>query len=644
MRRIKFIACLLSVIMTLNPAIIHAESQNKDISEKTEESQIQNESADHSDAELSIQEVIRKEINELDSMESGVDYVQNEAVFHADSREEAEETARQYGGELIDYGYGVATLKFDEDIKNVLGEAIRIDSVETAIEPNYIAEIDTYEIDSTGSTDTTYDPNEDLSGYQSWYKEKINLAGAEGLSGDGIKVAVIDTGADLDHSDLEDNIKESTNVMANPENTDGDDNNSHGTHVSGIIAADDDGKGITGIAPNADLYIIKAAGYDGKLTSADISKGIHQAMDYGVDVINMSFSTTGDSDVIRSAIDDAINSGIVCVSTAGNKGVDTKAYPAAYDDVFAVGSSTAFDTLSNFSNYGDWVELTAPGGESGKTDSSESIFSDIHNNSFKTKNGTSQAAPMVAATAALVLQSGHIKSTGRERVEDVREAILKTLDDKTYSYGGRSIMGGLDAGAAVKYIVKRKQEPTEQKEEEQVRIGEELFTIIYTSSVSYDGRKHVSSDKKETKNKAADIDIFVSVNGEYLTPDQYKIKFKNNKNAASDNSAKGPKFYVILKGKNFSKETKKIIKAEACDFSITPCDLSTAYITYKSTKITRSGAVKISGLKYINPLGKKIALRGKGKKASYYVTTVSDSSIIIDGTGNFIGRREIPIK
>ena len=649
MKRCKFASIMMALILMALPTVSYAgeiaENTYDEIIEESTEIDTVLEDTEENYDNYTVQDVLQQELEDLAELTAGEDYTEKEAVFLADSRQEAEDVAEQYGGTLVDYEYGVATLQFDKEIEEVITEVAKddkkSDSLETAIEPNYIAEIDDLEIDAT--IDSV-----DYSQYQ-WYKDKINASNIKTQSGNGVKVAVIDTGADLDHRDLESNIVESTCVIDGYSDTTGEDDHSHGTHVAGIIGADDDGDGITGIAPEVDLYIIKAADSNGSLSSSSILKSVQQAIDYGVDVINMSFGTYGRSDAFEAIIDKAISKGIVCVAAAGNKGISTKHYPAAFDNVISVGASTTNDELAYYSNYGDWVDLTAPGGNGSAN--STSVYSDVLNNSFGTKNGTSQATPMVSATAALILGSGKITETGEERVNAVRNAIVNTVNDITYSYESHSISGGLDAEKALEYAGSFEEDEgkeTENNKEElnqkSINVGNKTFTVTYTSTVSYDGRKHISSDNKDTKNQAADMKITVSCNGEEIPSSNYKIKFKNNKNASTGGSSKNPYFLIILRGSIFSKSEKKAVKSEKCDFTINPCNISSADLTYNSVKIMLSGVVKIKSLKYISKGGKKISLRSSGKNAAYSVTSVSSSSIIITGTGNFTGKRELNFK
>lgn len=650
MKRCKSISIMMALILLMIPTVSYAgeiaENDQYEIIEESSEidpdaEDTEKNSDTEEDDNCTVQDVLQQELDDLEELTVGEDYVEKEAVFMADSRQEAEDVAEQYGGELIDFEYGVATLQLDKNIDEVISDAVKNDSIETAIEPNYIAEIDTYETDAD-------DDNDDYSQYQ-WYKDKINASNIKTQSGNGVKVAVIDTGADLDHRDLENNIAESTCVIEGSSNTTGEDDHSHGTHVAGIIGADDDGDGITGIASEVDLYIIKAADSKGSLSANSILKSIQVAIDYDVDVINMSFGTYGRSESFESIINKAVEKGIVCVAAAGNNGVSNKHYPAAFDNVIAVGASTASDELAYYSNYGDWVDLTAPGG-SGKAAES-SVLSDVLNNNLGIKNGTSQATPMVSATAALILGSGKIKETGEDRVNAVRNAILNTVNDTTYSYESHSITGGLDTEKALEYSgsFEENEEKSEEKTEEKVNkktinAGTKNFTITYTSTVSYDGRKHVSSENKETKNKVPDLKITVSCNGEEISSSNYKIKYRNNKNANNENDSKKSYFVIMLKGKNFTEKEKTALKSENCEFSINPCNLASADLTYSSAKIMLSGVVRIKAFKYISKGGKKISLKSSGKNPSYSVTSVNNSSIIITGTGNFTGKRELILK
>src|SRR5660397_188210 len=200
-----------------------------------------------------------------------------------------------------------------------------------------------------------------------------NLDG--GSTGDGINVAVLDTGIDLDHPDLVANVEGEYMALAEAgryrKHRAPDDDNGHGTHVAGIIAAEDNTQGVVGVAPEADLYAVKVLDQNGSGYFSDVIEGIYWAIgthdptaslsaEDDIHVINMSLGANSGSDDLSAAVSAAEDAGILIVAAAGNDGgaVD---YPAAYPGVIAVAATDRDDTAPSWSSRGDEVELAAPG-------------------------------------------------------------------------------------------------------------------------------------------------------------------------------------------------------------------------------------------------------------------------------------------
>lgn len=245
-------------------------------------------------------------------------------------------------------------------------------------------------------------------------------------TGNGVKVAVLDSGISQNHEDLSGKIVAQKNFSG----TDSvDDSYGHGTHVSGIIAAThNNGKGVTGTCPGCLLINAKVLDNNGNGFDSQIADGIIWATDNGAKVINMSLGGPGKTNVLENAITYAWNKGVVLVASAGNSGKTKKEFPAAYPKVIAVASTDNKDRKSSFSTYGaDWVDITAPGSE---------IFSTFPNRTYNMggplnygyMSGTSMAAPMVSATAALVWTSkyGTSPKTVRARLEATTDKISGT--------------------------------------------------------------------------------------------------------------------------------------------------------------------------------------------------------------------------
>ena len=258
--------------------------------------------------------------------------------------------------------------------------------------------------------DTTYDWEDDDPETQ-WGIERIYAVTASDATetqyDQQIIVAVVDTGIDLDHPDLAQNIAWSYDEI-NDINGGGDDDNGHGTHCAGIIAAIKDGNGVVGVNPYIKLYAIKVLDRRGSGSYTDVADGIIRAAkgpdgiidtDDDADVISLSLGGTYDSPEVHSAVQYAYNHGIVIVAAAGNDGdgdssTDEISYPAAYDEVIAVGATKKDDTIASFSNSGPYVELVAPGYD---------IYSTYKNGGYETLSGTSMACPHVSGVVALIL-------------------------------------------------------------------------------------------------------------------------------------------------------------------------------------------------------------------------------------------------
>lgn len=210
-------------------------------------------------------------------------------------------------------------------------------------------------------------------------------------TGDPIKVAVIDTGIELAHPDLRNNIKGGYNAI-NPLKSANDDNG-HGTHVAGIIAAENNSIGVIGAGPQIDLYAVKVLNRNGSGYLSDVIEGIDWAIANNMQVINMSLGSATNIQSFHDAVIRANEAGVVQVAAAGNDGLAVN-YPAAYPEVIAVSATDSTNTITSWSSRGTEVDLAAPG---------LSIYSTYKGQTYRTLSGTSMAAPHVAGTAALVL-------------------------------------------------------------------------------------------------------------------------------------------------------------------------------------------------------------------------------------------------
>jgi len=237
-------------------------------------------------------------------------------------------------------------------------------------------------------------------------------------NGTGVRVAIIDTGIDYTHSDLGANYKDGYDYV----NDDADpmDDNGHGTHCAGIVAAEDNGEGVVGVAPKAHLYAVKVLDSSGSGSLSDVIAGIQWSQNNGMDVISMSLGSDFGSISLKNACNNASSSGVLLVAAAGNDGNpsgkgDTVDYPARYDSVIAVAATDSNDERARWSSTGPDVELAAPG---------VSIYSTRLGGGYETKSGTSMACPHVSGTAALVIASDSSLSN-----DEVRLLLQETADD-----------------------------------------------------------------------------------------------------------------------------------------------------------------------------------------------------------------------
>lgn len=251
-------------------------------------------------------------------------------------------------------------------------------------------------------------------------EQALKLAGKNKVT-----VAVIDTATDSKHPELMNKVLPSYNA-ANPANQNVLQDYDHGTHVSGIIAAEKgNGVGGHGINPNAKILPIDVFDGGGGASDVSIANGILYAVEKGVKVINMSLGGPGTSPVLEDAVATAIKSGVVVVAAAGNESSEEVSYPAGYEGVISVGSINNKKELSYYSNYGPSVDIVAPG---------EDIYSTLYNfekkSTFFKASGTSMASPVVAGVASLLVSK--YPNLTPAQVEYVLEKTADDLGDKGF--------------------------------------------------------------------------------------------------------------------------------------------------------------------------------------------------------------------
>ncbi len=254
-----------------------------------------------------------------------------------------------------------------------------------------------------------------------------------------VTVAVIDTGMQLDHPDLTSIWQNSGEVGSGKETNSVDDDGNgyvddwrgwdfvssdnnpsddhgHGTHVSGIIAANaNNGTGVAGVSHGAKIMVLKAGDNEGYFLTSDIIAAVNYARTNGADIINMSYGGTSYNSSEQSALTNAYNAGVTLLAAAGNDYDTTINYPAGYSNVIGVGSTNNKDEKSSFSNYNSTVDISAPG---------SSIYSTYYDGSYIYMSGTSMATPMAVGVAALVLSKSPTYTPAQ-----VQSVLQTTADD-----------------------------------------------------------------------------------------------------------------------------------------------------------------------------------------------------------------------
>ncbi len=238
-----------------------------------------------------------------------------------------------------------------------------------------------------------------------WGISHIQATAANSINrGLGVTVCVVDTGVNDDHPDLAANIVGGRNYVrmkgaVTPSKW--NDDNGHGSHVGGTIAALDNSIGTGGVAPEAGLYAVKVLDRRGSGYLSDVTDGIYECINAGTQVINMSLGASGDPDAsspMKTAIEAAVTAGLSVVVAAGNSGANIANYiPAGYSSVIAVSATDSADNFASWSNFGlTSQDYAAPG---------VSIYSTWKNGGYNTISGTSMAAPHVAGVEALRIAS-----------------------------------------------------------------------------------------------------------------------------------------------------------------------------------------------------------------------------------------------
>jgi hypothetical protein len=282
---------------------------------------------------------------------------------------------------------------------------------------------------------------------EQWALPQISAPAAwERSTGTTVRIAVVDTGVYAEHPELAGRVLPGRDFVYDDD--DAADDNGHGTFIAGVIgAAGDDGVGVAGVCWSCQILPVKVMDAEGNGGASDVAQGIRWAVDQGAQVINISVGGPRNPTVLRDAIAYAESRGALVVGAAGNEALDGNPieYPSAYASVLAVGATTRDDRHAVFSNYGEQLDLAAPGVAITSTTWTPGAAA-----SYATADGTSMATPFVAGVAGLLLSVNPALTA-----EQLRQLLLASADDvaapgwDVYTGAGRvNAQRALDAAAA----------------------------------------------------------------------------------------------------------------------------------------------------------------------------------------------------
>lgn len=323
--------------------------------------------------------------------------------------------ASQYGLQAVRYvsGLDVRVASVPVEMLNLTLERLRKDRHVLYAEP--AVKVKAFDLPSEAPREGMASENLQINDplYAQQYAPQLTRAAEawKRSAGRGVTIAIVDTGVDPGHPDLRANLLPGYNTLTRTANF--RDDNGHGTHCAGIAAAQAGNReGITGIAPQAKILPVKVLAADGGGSDASVAEGIVWAVDRGATIINLSLGSHHESRVMRDAVAYAIGKGAVVVAAMGNDGINEKSFPAAFPGVIAVGASDARDAIADFSQWGNWISVAAPG--VGILSTMPTYKVDANQYGYPMRygrmDGTSMATPAVAGLAAL-LKSVNPKAT-----------------------------------------------------------------------------------------------------------------------------------------------------------------------------------------------------------------------------------------
>jgi len=347
------------------------------------------------------------------------------------------------------------TVPESSDILSIIDEYKNDPNVEYA-EPNYICLLDNtpndplfnkqWHLHNTGQTGGVDDA--DIDAPEAWDIE---------TGSKDIVIAIIDSGIDYNHPDLSENIWENVDEVAD-NGIDDDDNGyiddahgwdfirnnnkpfdefGHGTHCAGIAGAiGNNNIGISGVCWNCSLMPVKVFGKYGSATLGGILKGLYYAAENGADIFSMSWSMGGDTELIDLALEYAYSKGIVLVASAGNSNSKFPYMPAAFDYVISVGAIDKNNAKADFSNYGSWVDVSAPGVDVFSTMPTYPVSLNDYGYTMDYSNmsGTSMSCPVIAGVVGIILsKNGNLEF---DKLKTLIQSAVSSVDSNFYIGNG----------------------------------------------------------------------------------------------------------------------------------------------------------------------------------------------------------------
>lgn len=467
-----------------------------------------------------------------------------------------------------------------------------IDSLEKVNTIDYAEKIPIDYLDEVPPNDPLYDIS------NLWHFFHIDSEDAWRLSQQSQRykatVAVTDNAFQMDHEDLMDNYFTNENEVEDGLDTDGngyvDDirgwdaanrnndpglpdnlNNwepqrrSHGTHVAGTVGAvTNNDVGIVGMGyESVEIIPVKIGNdFNGSLTGS--YRGVIYSAAIGADIINMSWGSTGTNQTNRRIIREAAESGAILVGSSGNENVRAIRYPSGLDEVICVGATNTFDLRANFSNYGPWVDISAPG-----TDINSTYF----DNTYNATSGTSMATPIVSGLLA-IMKSLNPELSNEQLIECLYSTVEEIDDLHSPGFAGQLGVGRINAKAAMECVDAYPRKYDIGVAEVEIDARERFFHLTVenfgTNEVTEAQLKVVINDLDQTE-ESGEIETIdfeedwngtlgigeqtrVSIPFAYLPPKQYRVQaYTSNPNGIADtrpgNDTLYDEFQVASQGK-----------------------------------------------------------------------------------------------